>query len=196
MFLLLTTWISSFWLPGFLVHLNNVPPFDYLDFLLLTTWISSAFEQCSSFWLPGFLVHLQCGKCKVSSLHTLIPGHSGSLTQVLVGFVGGSWVPEHTVLSWACVWGMEERGKLRKDHSVGLGLSQLFVLLQVSREDRLNEGGRYETPPFLFPCFSPVWNLQGIPQAKLWVIFLDETPSVITRLIIPSTVGFWGLSLS
>ena len=32
MFLLLTTWISSFWLPGFLVHLNNVPPFDYLDF--------------------------------------------------------------------------------------------------------------------------------------------------------------------
>ena len=76
---------DSLWIAYTWVTAIHVPPFDYLDFLLLTTWISSAFEQC--------------GKCKVNSLHTLIPGHSVSLTQVLVGFVGGSWVPEHTVLS-------------------------------------------------------------------------------------------------
>lgn len=83
------------------------------------------------------------------------------------GFCRGQLGPRtHSVICFL-VWGMEERGKLRKDHSVGLGLSQLFVLLQVSRKDRLNEGGRYEALPFLFLCISPVWNLQGIPQAKL-----------------------------
>lgn len=57
----------------------------YLDFTWIHfTWSSSAFELCR--------------KCKMISLWVLIPGLEVSLPQVLVVFVGGSWISEWTVL--------------------------------------------------------------------------------------------------
>ena len=66
------------------------------------------------------------------------------------GFCQGQLGPRtHSVIS---VLGMclRDRGEREvEERPLGrTGLSQLFVLLQVSRKDRLNEGGRYETSFF------------------------------------------------